>query len=331
MSTTTASPLPRQRPQTRPLRRRHRPPPDFDAPLQNRVNEWSAALQPQSQPEHFLVRRIALATLRMDQCTAINAHLQYNHTQKSPELHALDRQIEAQKLIKRFDADPTLTRLQLMRTYDGTLHLARRWRALTQPKTLPATPQAVEETLTLVANLLGIHPDHRPGSPQLLKLKKLFEIALRPDATPEDRESAHRRLRALARHHAKQLRHHAETNLKPLADLESARIAAGASLPMTTEARLARRYEAAANREFNRALTLLNQLRKNRHAPASQTSHALPPRRPSPIPPSLSLDLLADLNDNLPLDDDLDVDDETLAQLRANYQATLRAYNIPPR
>ena len=256
-------PLPPQRPQTRPHRRRHRPPPHFEAELADRIAEWSTALNPTTNAQRFLVRRIALATLRMDECVAITAHIQHNHTHKSPELHALDRQLETQKLIKRFDADPSLTRLQLMRTYDGTLHLARRWRTLTQPEALPATPQAIEETLTLIANLLGIHPAHRDGSSQLLKLKKLFTQAIHQDATPDDREAAHRRLRTLARRQSKQLRHHAETHLKPLVDLETARIAAGLSLPMTTEARLARRYESAANREFDKSLALLKKLQAN--------------------------------------------------------------------
>ena len=299
---TPPTPLPPQRPQTRPHRRRHRPPPHFEAELADRIAEWSAALNPTTEAQRFLVRRMALATLRMDECVAITAHIQHNHTHKSPELHALDRQIETQKLIKRFDADPTLTRLQLLRTYDGTLHLARRWRTLTQPDALPATPQAIEETLTLIANLLGIHPAHRDGSSQLLKLKKLFTQAIHQDATPDDRQAAHRRLRTLARRQSKQLRHHAETNLKPLADLETARIAAGVTLPMTTEARLARRYESAANREFDKSLALLKKLQAN--PTTTSTTAQIPTNTPCLATPHLS-DALpsADLDDFDDLDD----------------------------
>ena len=123
----------------------------------------------------------------MDQCAAVTAHIEHNHAQKSPDLHALDRQIETQKLINRFDADPTLTRLQLLRTHEGTLHLARRWRTLTHPEALPATPQAIEETLTLIANLLGIHPDHRPSQPPAQQTPKPLRPRHPPRRPPDDR------------------------------------------------------------------------------------------------------------------------------------------------
>ena len=103
-------------------------PPDFDAPLATSISHWSEALNPQSPTEHFLVRRIAIAAIRMEHCSHVTAHLDHAHKNKSPEMHDLDRQFELQKLSARFDKDPAFTRLLLMRTPEGTKDLIRRWR-----------------------------------------------------------------------------------------------------------------------------------------------------------------------------------------------------------
>ena len=212
---------------------------------------------------------------------------------------------------------------------------------MTRPENAPATPQAVETTLTLIANLLGIHPETRASHRKLAKVKALLDTAANPDTPADDRQKAARRLASFARHHINDLKTHIQQNVQPLRDLEAARIAAGYSLPNTTEARLARRYEAAARREFEKSLTLLQKLRKNHlsdttNSPdpflnrgVSERPSMRPLTKPSPTPSYL--DLLSDGLGDLNIDDIDDVDDETLATRRAEYQATLRAHNITTR
>ena len=156
----------------------------MQAALDERLADWSDTLAPQNPVEAHIVKRLVLASIRVDECTLIAAHLDHNHKIAAQTNPRLDRQIELRALTADFNNDPLLTRLQLLRTADGCRWLAQRWRLYLKHYTVDFNTDSLTDNYHALADLLGIRRDRRAGNKTLARHYKNLHTIANPDAPP---------------------------------------------------------------------------------------------------------------------------------------------------
>ncbi len=254
-------------------------PAEDGAEVDRRFTAIEAELQPDGEVAHALVRRVALLSIRMERCATQEAAALSDGVRSAEGDFDEARIGEVDRLMDGLDAEPSAHLRQLRRMPEGVDRLIAAWLALKADLTCTAEDRWRPAHRLMAENLTG----RRPGDFGIGRVEALAR-AIRGDFTHltsregaglDDRARAawaRDRMVELIDSEVEALRAHRAT-----LDLDAiARSRAGAAdralFDPSKAALLARRYEAAAERGFFRAL------RELRRAPAArpETGPAVP-------------------------------------------------------
>ncbi len=240
------------------------------AEVERRFVEIEAELQPDGEIAHALARRVALLSIRMERCVVHESAAISDRVRSAEGDFDEARTREVDRLIEDLDADPAAHLRQLRRMPEGVDRLIVIWLALRADLTCTAEDRWRPAHRLMAENLTG----RRPGDFGIGRVEALTR-AIRGDFTHltlgegvglDDRARsswARERMGELIDSEVEGLRAHRATLDLEAIDRSRAGAASRALFDGSKEAQLARRYEAAAERGFYRAL------RELRRAPAT--------------------------------------------------------------
>jgi hypothetical protein len=147
-------------------------PPDMEAQLPLRIAPWAEKFAHLTDPQTpFLIRELAVAELRVEQCQATLAAAANFHLSPARRKNAAD--LAAANLFARLAKRPEHTVQQLRQTSAGVARLLRAWTTLHDNLT-PWTAADLEHTL----DLLGLEANERFSNSDALDLKEATNTLL---------------------------------------------------------------------------------------------------------------------------------------------------------
>ena len=242
--------------------------PDEDsAAIEERFAAFQADLKPKDSVGQFVVLRAAMMSVRLERCVRHESAELTRGMLEAERAEADDRDEEVARLVASMTDDPAEAVRKLRRSPEGIDWMIRSWEGLKVDLTLQDSDRRGREAFQLAERLAG----RVPGSndcPRLVALSHASVGVFRflhaddwPDLEPADRRRAAKlELMAIIAAEIGRL----EQARAGLDHQAIARIHATASaralFGTSREAVLARKYEAAAEREFYRALKQVEQL-----------------------------------------------------------------------
>ena len=207
---------------------------------------------PQSPSGKILVRRMAVCSIQMDRGSEHETAATAMKMRHAVENFDDDRYEQAEILIDTLGETPRTHLRKLRRTPEGVDRLIEEWNRLRFDLTAEARPTWTNWHVDRALNLTGFRVDAPYGSPLKALTSALQDESRRAKALAElvafiDREIAG-------------LEAHRETLDFETIELDRSEAAARALYDPSKEADLARRYEAAAQRHFFRALKELRRV-----------------------------------------------------------------------
>jgi hypothetical protein len=149
-------------------------PPDLEAELPNRIAPWAAKFAHLTDPETpRLIRELAVAELRVEQCQAILSAASAFH--REPARVAAQADFAASKLYSRLDRQPELVTRQLRLTSAGIARLQRAWTTFERKTRLEYTMTSTD--LNHALDLLGLESDDRYLDPDAVQLAVALHTA----------------------------------------------------------------------------------------------------------------------------------------------------------
>ncbi len=229
--------------------------------LDAELARWVEHYQPDGPAEEALIRRAALASVRLDRCALAESAALASRRRHAEDDWRDGLLAEAAELDDRLEADPEAAARRLRRTPEGCDRLAARWRWLRNQADANHRWDDAEEALALglARGLAGLDPEafrracdltrdpeHRRVNSEsharaLASREELTRGCDQALALIEDLKAGH-----AARWHDQERQ---EANLRALFD-------------PGPEAALLRRYESAASQELHRSLDRLGKLRR---------------------------------------------------------------------
>ncbi len=213
-----------------------RPIPGFDA----RLAEWEAEVRPQTPAAKLAVRRIVAATFRIEACRVAFRDAIGRHMVRAEHAWDEDRFAEAAALLGRLGRQPEVVAHQLRTSAHGVALLIRLWERLAEA--LDASEGWNEPEVATACDLLGI------------------PVLLRSGRLPFDPRGADGDVREARRTFVRTEIQRLQARLEgPMAKVDATDhdIAVRGTLAMLTRpVQLILRYEAAANRVFDRMYAL---------------------------------------------------------------------------
>ncbi len=265
------------------------------AEVERRFLEIEAELRPDGAVAHALARRVALLSIRMERCVVHESAAISDRVRSAEGDFDEARTAEVARLIEDIDADPAAHLRQLRRMPEGVDRLIAIWLALKADLTCTAEDRWRPAHRLMAENLSG----RRPGDFGIGRVEALAR-AIRGDFTHltsgegaglDDRARAvwaRERMGELIDSEVEALRAHRATLDLEAIDRSRAGAASRALFDGSKEAQLARRYEAAAERGFYRAL------RELRRLPVADPAYDLnPTTTPAALAATATADLLA--------------------------------------
>ena len=211
--------------------------------VRDRTILWGLFYRILTDEERWLMRQVALQTVRIDRCQEEDRTLRIQRAIRAEVCWDDDRKRAAELLFTRLPDEPGLVALELQRTPQGCQLLARHWEGLAA-LLKPGTPW--DSTARALANdLLGIHV-------------ALREAPIRIDPKPGEEAVEHQRAVAMAE--IARLRTLQTDVLDELDGMERDVAMFGLAAPDRDQRRLMR-YEAACYRRYRDAMDRLEPLR----------------------------------------------------------------------
>jgi hypothetical protein len=239
--------------------------PDEDqAAIQDRFEAFEAVMKPKDAVGQYLVNRMALMSVRMDRSARHESAVITNAMLGAKDVEAEARLQELRDLVTLLDTDPAEAIRLLRRTPQGFDWQIQAWRTLQADL---ASGRWVIHHGNRAEQLLGREPDYFSRNRFIvLTHGSMGTFALLgpdnwPDLAPDDRRQAARaELAVLIAAEIDRLeKERAGLDHESFAR-RAATAPARALFGTSKEAILARKYEAAAEREFHRAMTRIEQL-----------------------------------------------------------------------
>jgi hypothetical protein len=251
--------------------------PDEDqGAIQDRFEAFEADLKPKDAVGQYLVNRMALMSVRMDRSARHESAEITNAMLGAKDAEAEARLQELRKLVALIDTDPAEAVRQLRLTPQGFDWQIQAWRTL--QANLASRRWEIHQGKR-AEQLLGREPDYFSRNRFIvLTHGSVGTFALLgsddwPDLAPDDRRQAARaELAVMIATEIDQLEKERDGIDHESFARRAATAPARALFDTSKEAILARKYEAAAEREFHRAMTRVEQLnaRQTADGPADE-------------------------------------------------------------
>ena len=226
--------------------------PDEEADaLSGRVAAWLPALDPRDDREIWLVEEVALCTIRIDRCRALDEALRSRSAARASSCWDADREAEAEELGRKLSRSPSLVLHQLRRSKQGCAWLLARWQGL--GRALENTGAWTDAQKKLALDLLGTPKEFR-------------EV---PGLLDGDRC-------ALVAEQIAQLDAWQAGPMADLDDLDRAHAEVGLGRDLDKPLNLVRRYEAACVRRMEKALKAFDRKQRPAAVPEVRTPVVTP-------------------------------------------------------
>ena len=262
--------------------------------FEERRAKWAAEQKPVGEAGQWALDRAVAASLRIERCELTMDRIGDEIQERARLAWDEDRAVEAARIFARLSKDPRLVSRKLQTTWAGAVLMVEAWLELVVAL---SRGDWSESEVSRALDLLGVPLDFRAGRT--------------PVDAPEGAESVTFR-RDLAMGEVARLEELRDESLAPLEDLEQRWAVAGASVLLSTPARLVLRYERNAWKHFNESMKeLKDQGRTEAQAPTPAPVVVAPARpieierRSNPIPPSTSRPEVPDRPIVSPVADDL--------------------------
>ena len=252
--------------------------PDEDsAAVETRFEAFEADLKPKGAVAEFVVRQVALMSVRMERCARHESAELTRDMLRAGDVEADARDEELKRLIASIADDPASVARKLRRSPEGIDWMIGRWEWLKAELLDRAIERWSKPHRELADRLTGREPVVVRGSRiTSLSLAVLGDLRLLDESDwpglpdPARREAARAELAKIIDAEIARLRSDREGLDHEAIALDRAGAPARALFGVSREAVLARRYEAAASREFYRGLKQVERL--NEAAEPEQTA-----------------------------------------------------------
>ena len=275
------------------------------AEVERRFEAIGRELKPQGDLAEYFARRVATMTVRVERCVRQETAALSERVRHAESRFDEQRISEAELAFRNLSTDPAANVRLLRRSLEGVDLMIRAWLGIKEDVAKPFWGRPVADHVRMAENLLGLTPCDLPTTRAraLLMAADGNPSLLRPedgtDLEPSDRLArAKERLHELIDGEVARLRAHRETiDLEAIAR-DRAEAPDRALFDPSKEATLARKYEAAAERNLYKALRALEEA--NAAASAEDVAEEAPdldemgssfpepadPARPKPSPPT---------------------------------------------
>ncbi len=222
---------------------------DQDA-VKIRMVEWRPNYQPQTAEQEWFFEQLVTLSIRLDRCHEQEAHLHSSESHRAALCWDEDRQAEVEEIATKLSKRPALISKRLQRTRHGVEWMIGRWQTLSL--LFERNGEWTEAQTALAHDLLGTPLELRDDEPF--------------------RDPA-----AMASHQIEILNSRLVSSLNALDEFERNAAIAGAPITLSKAMSNLRRYEAACQRHYQKAL---DQLR--------ESLQANPPIEPTYTPPPVT-------------------------------------------
>src|ERR1051326_7456602 len=137
-------------------------PDDLAADVAAKEEEFAACAQPESAIERMLIRRMAVAGVRMERVELAESARRTARRQRAAKAFAKKIQDSCDDAVALFKRDPVAAMKQLQSTTAGCRWIARQWAALEQKITTPDSWDFHD--LMKALDLLGMGPSAEPDN-----------------------------------------------------------------------------------------------------------------------------------------------------------------------
>ena len=242
--------------------------PDEDSSaIQERFEAFEADLKPKDSVGQFVVHRAAMLSVRLERCVRHESAELTRDMLRAEQAEADDRAEDVARAVASMADDPAEAVRKLRRSPEGIDWMIRSWEGLKADLTHPSPNRRGRAQFEQAERLAGRVPEHL-GDSRVVALSNAIDGNFRfldrddwPDLPPADRrEAARAAMGALIDAEVARLRRDRDGLDHEAIAREHATAPARALFGTSKEAILARKYEAAAEREFYRALKQVEHL-----------------------------------------------------------------------